>query len=74
MNLIERQKRELSMANEMGDRAREGRAYGKLGAAYHNLEDFEQAIKYNKQCLNIAREMGGQGRRKTCLLQSGEGL
>ena len=47
----------LSIAKEVGDRAEEGRAYGKLGLAYRRLSDFNQAIECHKQELNIAKEL-----------------
>ena len=49
---------QLSIAKELGDRAREGRAYGNLGNAYQSLGDFKQAVKYHNQDLSIAKELG----------------
>ena len=42
----------------MGNRAWEAEAYGKLGNAYHNLSDFEQAIDYYRFQLSLVSEMG----------------
>ncbi|XP_068717168.1 tetratricopeptide repeat protein 28-like [Montipora capricornis] len=55
----------LSIAKEVGDRAREGAAYGNLGNAYQSLGNFKQAIEYHHQSLSIAKEVGdraGEGR------------
>ena len=55
----------LSIAKELGDRAREECAYGNLGNAYRSLGDFKLAFKYHNQCLSIAKELGdraGEGR------------
>ena len=46
------------LAQELGDRAGEGRAYNKLGSAYYEMGDFNQAIEYHKQHLSIAKELG----------------
>ena len=54
---IEHYKHSLSIAKEVGDRAREGYAYGDLGLAYTSLEQFQQAIEYHKQQLKIAKEV-----------------
>ena len=50
----------LSIAKEVGDRAGEGSAYGKLGTAYRNLGNFKQAIEYYKEDLSIAKEVGNR--------------
>ena len=42
----------------MGDRAREGRAYGNLGNAYQSQGDFNKAIEYHTLGLVIAKEVG----------------
>ena len=47
----------LNIAKEVGDRAREGWAYGKLGNDYYFLGDFRKALEYNKRCLD-AEEIG----------------
>ena len=42
----------------MGNRAREGSAYGNLGNAYHSLGDFQKAIEYYERHLKISKEVG----------------
>jgi hypothetical protein len=42
-----------AIAKEVGDRAEEGKAYGKLGIAYHSLGDYAKAIEYHGQNLVI---------------------
>ena len=44
----------LSIAQEVGDRAGEGRAYANLGNAYQSLGKFQEAINYHNQHLSIA--------------------
>ena len=49
----------------MGDRAGEGKAYGYLGTAYHDLGDFQKAMEYHKRYFDISKEVGdraGEGR------------
>jgi hypothetical protein len=41
----------------VGDRAREGRAYGNLGI-YQSQGDFSKAIEHHAQDLAIAKEVG----------------
>ena len=43
-NAIEYLKKHLTTAIEIGDRAREGTAYGTLGNAYQLLGDYRKAI------------------------------
>ena len=50
--------RRLQIANEVGDIAGEGRAYGSLGNAYHSLGNFRRAIEYRECQLQIAKEVG----------------
>ena len=53
------------MAEDVGDRAGEGVAYGNLGNAYHSQGDYAKAIEYHGQHLPIAKEVGdrvGEGR------------
>ena len=62
---IEYHKQDLSIAKEVGDRAREGETYSNLGNAYQGLGKFNQAIEYHEQSLSIAKEVGdraGEGR------------
>ena len=42
----------------MGDRAREGWAYGNLGNSNQSKGDFSKAIEYHEQHLAIAKEAG----------------
>ena len=60
--LIECHRRDLSIAIVVGDRAREGRAYGNLGIGYQSLGKFHQAIEYHSICLYIAKEVGDLAR------------
>ena len=56
---------DLSISQEVGDRAGEGRAYGNLGNVYHLLGKFQEALNYHNQDLSIAKEVGdraGEGR------------
>ncbi len=46
------------MANEVGDRAVEGHAYGSLGNAYQSLVHYSKAIEYRGQDLTIAKKAG----------------
>jgi tetratricopeptide (TPR) repeat protein len=55
---IEHHTQWLGIAQEVGDRAGEGRAYGHLGAAYEALGDFSKAVKCHRQHLAIAKEVG----------------
>ena len=50
----------LKIAIEIGDRAREGRAYANLGIAYLSLGDFRKALEYHEKYLKIAIEISGQ--------------
>ena len=38
------------------------RAYGNIGKDYHTLGDYQQALEYHKQALNIAKEVGDRAR------------
>ena len=49
---------DLTIAKEVGDRAREGGCYCNLGIAYKGIGDFKQALKYHEQHLSIAKEVG----------------
>ncbi|XP_029939866.1 G-protein-signaling modulator 2-like isoform X2 [Salarias fasciatus] len=48
----------LCLVEELGDRAAEGHAYGKLGHTYHLLGDFERAVAAHEKRLLIAQEFG----------------
>ena len=55
----------FKIAKEIGDRAREGRAYGYLGIAYQSLGDYDKAFGYHEKDFEIAEEFGdwaGEGR------------
>ncbi len=41
---IKNHTQDLDIAKEVGDRAKEGRAYSNLGCAYRSQEDFSNAI------------------------------
>ena len=45
----------LIIAKEIGDRAKEGRAYGYLGIAYQSLGDYQKAFGYHEK---VAKEIG----------------
>ncbi|KAL9981485.1 hypothetical protein ACROYT_G010192 [Oculina patagonica] len=47
----------LGMAQEMGDKAAEGEAYGKIGNAYQVLGSFNKAIDYHELQLKIAKQV-----------------
>ena len=55
---IEYLKQELSIAEEVGDKAGAGRAYRGLGFAYLFLGENQRAIEYQNQALRIAKEVG----------------
>ena len=55
---IEYYERRLKIAQEVGDRANKGVAYGNLGNAYHMLGDFKEAIKYHDRYLTFVKEVG----------------
>ena len=62
---LEYHTQDLTMAKEVGDRAREGVAYANLGNAYQSQGDFRKAIEYHTLYLAIAKEVGdraGEGR------------
>ena len=44
---------DLAIVKEVGDRAREGQAYGNLGCVYRSQGDFNKVIKYHTQRLAI---------------------
>ena len=64
---IEKLKRELSIAKELGDRAAEGRANRNLGISYLDRRNFDEAIKYHEQELTIAKEVSNRdGEKQAC--------
>ncbi|XP_078343020.1 uncharacterized protein LOC144628777 [Oculina patagonica] len=57
--------RYLKIAEQLGDRAGQGRAYSNLGNAYFDLGNFKAAIRHHERDLEIAVEMRdrkGEGR------------
>lgn len=50
-------KAHLSFAQELGDYAAQGRAYGNMGNAYHALGIYDQAVRYHRQELQISLEV-----------------
>ena len=59
----------LSIAREIGDRAREGILLGNLGSAYRNVGKYERAIDLSEKDLAIAREIGNQASQVRALGQ-----
>ena len=55
---IDYHERHLEIAENSGDRCGEGKAYGNLGNAYHNLGDLRTALHCHERNLKIARELG----------------
>lgn len=51
-------KAHLSFAQELSDYAAQGRAFGNMGNAYHALGDYDQAVRYHRQELQISLEVG----------------
>ncbi|XP_030228427.1 G-protein-signaling modulator 2 [Gadus morhua] len=60
----------LSLVQEMGDGASQGRTYGNLGNTYYLLGDFEKAVSAHEKRLLIAKEFGDKSaeRRGHCNL------
>ena len=60
LKAVEQRMLELAIAISVEGRDREGRSHFHLGKAYHNLPDYQQAIKYYAQAvyskLKIARQ------------------
>lgn len=54
---LKRHKAHLSFAQELGDYAAQGRAYGNMGNAYHALGIYDQAVRYHRQELQISLEV-----------------
>lgn len=64
---IDRHEHQLKIAKELGDRLREGRAYGNLGNVHYYLGDIKTAIDYHQRHLEIAKELGDRsGEGKVC--------
>ena len=59
---IDFNKKQLKIAQEIGDGSGEAAAYGNLGVAYQSLDDFRKAIKYHEKHLKIAQEIGDRAR------------
>ncbi|CAH3163050.1 unnamed protein product, partial [Pocillopora meandrina] len=57
---IEYHNLDLKLAKEVGDKHREGGAYGNLGNAYCSLADFKKATEYYNLHLQIAKEEGDE--------------
>ena len=55
---IERCYQDLRNALEEGDKRKEGLIYEALGRIYYNLKNFQKALDYHDQSLQIAKEMG----------------
>ena len=47
----------LSVAQEQGDYAAQGRAFGNMANAYHALGLHDQAVRYHRQELQISLEV-----------------
>lgn len=54
-------KAHLSLAQELGDYAGQGRAYGNMGNAHHALGVYDQAVRYHRQELQISLEVSSCG-------------
>lgn len=62
---ISTHQRAVSVARDLGDRAREGRALNNLGVVYRQVRRFEDAFTCHRQALEIFRGLGdryGEGR------------
>ena len=55
---IEYHKKNLAIAQEVGDRAGERRAYCNFGNAYQSIGQFQKAIKCHEKELAISKEVG----------------
>ena len=55
---IERCYQELRNALEEGDKRKQGLIYEALGRNYYNLKNFQKALDYHDQSLQIAKEVG----------------
>ena len=60
----------MEIAIKIGDRAREGNAYGNLGCAYRLLGNYRRAIGYNEKNLRLAIETGDRAREGEALWKS----
>ncbi|XP_069560867.1 G-protein-signaling modulator 2-like isoform X2 [Brachyistius frenatus] len=60
----------LTLVNELGDRAAQGRTYGNLGNTYYLVGEFETAVAAHEKRLLIAKEFGDRSaeRRAHCNL------
>lgn len=57
-------KAHLSLAQELGDYAAQGRAYGNMGNAHHALGVYDQAVRYHRQELQISLEVSVPPQRR----------
>ena len=56
-------KNSLNIAEQIGDKAGEGRSYSNLGNCYNSLEQYDKAIQHHEKSLNIAEQIGDKRRR-----------
>ena len=54
---IDYHERDLKVAKEVGDKGREGKAYGCLGIFHDRMGNFKTALDYHERRLKIAKEM-----------------
>ncbi|MCA9977922.1 MAG: tetratricopeptide repeat protein, partial [Anaerolineales bacterium] len=64
-------KRELYLAQELGDRFKEAAALDSLGDTYWQLQNVEQAVEFYKQSLALARQIEDRARVKSILSSMG---
>ena len=62
---LELHKTHLALAQELGDYAAQGRAYGNMGNAYNALGHHDQAVRYHRQELQISLEVGARAHTHT---------
>lgn len=69
----------LPAARRLGDQNQSGYLCGRLGAVFHYLADFPQALAYNAEAVQVARLLGDRNReiselynRSTILLDMGD--
>ena len=62
---MEYHKKDLSICQQTGDLAGEGKSYGNIGNVYFSLGQYEKAMEYHKKYLSICQQTGnltGEGR------------